>query len=120
MKTLAALAAVVVLFATGCHSSSERAARIEALEHELASERQQVAELKAQLEAEERNLARAVTLIQSHVEDLDRTLSRAGAEIWGDGSSTGAQLSTAQRSMASLKAELDNLAKQLQTPSRAP
>lgn len=120
MKTFLALSTVVVLFVTGCESSSERGARIKALERELATERQQIADLKAQLEAERRNLARAVTVIRSHVEDLDRTLSRAGAEIWGDGSSTGAQLSTAQRSMTSLQAELDSLVKQLQAPSRPP
>lgn len=103
----------------GCDLGSERHARLQAIEAELAAHRQQMAELKAQMAAERHTLSRAVSIIQSRVEDLDRTLSRASSEIWGDGSSTGAHLSTAQRTLTSLQAEVDALAKQLHAPQQA-
>jgi chromosome segregation ATPase len=113
---------LVVIFsgvlAAGCNSSSERQAQSDALTQQHQTQREELNRLKADLDVDRQRISRAVAAIQSHVEDLGRILSQASAEIWGDGSSTSAQLATARRSLDSIQTEVNALANELRAPRR--
>jgi outer membrane murein-binding lipoprotein Lpp len=106
------------VLAAGCNSSSERQAQSEALAQQLQAQREELNQLRSKLAADRQRIQRTVVAIELYVEDLDRTLDRASAEIWGDGSSTGAHLSTARRSLDSLEAEVNSLVNDLLAPRR--
>ena len=111
---------ISVVLAAGCNSSAELKARSEALARELQTQREALNRLKSELDVDRQRIYRAVAGIQSHVEDLDRNLNRASAEIWGDGSSTGAHLATARRTLDALQAEMDALVNELRAGNGAP
>jgi chromosome segregation ATPase len=118
MKTLLPVIIALGFLAVGCSPSSEQQARSDALEAELHIQREELNRLRSELDADRRRLYRSIVEIQSRVEDLDRNLNMARLEIWGDGSSTGARLSTARRTLAYIQAEVDSLAMELRTTSR--
>jgi len=113
MKTLLPILVALVFLATGCGSSSEHQAQGEALASELRVQREELNRLRSELDADRQRIYRSIRVIQSHVEDLNRTLKLASAEIWGDGSSTGSLLSTALRSLDSMQVEVDALGNEL-------
>ena len=101
-----------------CGSSSDHQAQSQAFATELRVQREELNRMRSELDADRQRLYRSIAKIQSRMEDLDRTLKMASAEIWGDGSSTGARLSTAQHTLASLHAEVDALASVLRPDGR--
>ncbi len=113
MKTFLPILIALVFLVTGCGSSSEHRAQSEALAHQLQAQRDELSQLRSQLDADRRRIHRSITAIQSHVEDLNRSLKLASAEIWGDGSSTGSLLSTALSSLAAMRVEVDALGTEL-------
>lgn len=120
MKTFLLILIALVFLVTGCDSSSEHQAPSEAIAQELQAQREELNQLRSELDAERRRIQRSITVIQSHVDDLNRSLKLASAEIWGDGSSTGSLLSTALRTLTSVQAEIDALGNALRAGSDMP
>jgi hypothetical protein len=119
MKTLlSTLVALGLLLFTGCDASSNRRIQLAAVQQELNTQRDEMQRLRAQVDAERQRLSRSIAILQSRVEDLDRIVNMASTEIWGNGSSTGARLSTAQRALADIRAEVVDLATALATAPR--
>lgn len=116
MRTLLSFAIALPLLLTGCSSSSDQQARLDAMEHELCAQREELVRLRAEMSGDRQRLYRSVAAIQSGLEDLDRTLSLARAEIWGDGSSTGSRLSMAERALTSVRTKVDDLARLAGSP----
>ena len=110
MNTTLPLIILLGLLAGACRPSSARSAHEEALQTEVRVQREELQRLRSELDAERRALRRAVGDLQSRLEELDRTLRLASAEIWGDGSPTSARLAMAQRMLATARAEVDTLA----------
>ena len=104
----------------GCRPTPDTSARTEALEQNVARQREELARLRSEFDAQRENTRRALVGIQSRLTDLHGILSLASAEIWGDGSSTGARLSMAQRALNTIQAEVDDLTGQLRQGSSAP
>ena len=75
--------------------------------------RRELAQLRSELDAQREGTYRALAGIQSQLMDLDRTLSLASDEIWGDGSPTGARLSMARGTLTAVQAEVDDLSRQV-------
>jgi len=111
------MAAAAAVLLVACDSSSDRQAQEAARAGELRAQRDELQQLKSKLEAERQHVYRAVTGVQAQIADLDHVLKMASAEIWGDGSSTGSRLMTAQRTLTSIQAEVDALANRLR-PAR--
>jgi chromosome segregation ATPase len=118
MKAILPILISSAVLLAACNSSSERQAQIDVLAQELRAQRQELNQLRSKLDADRQRIQRAVLSIESYAEDLDRTLDQASAEIWGDGSSTGALLSTARRSLDSLQAEVNALVNELRATRR--
>lgn len=103
---------------TACHSGGRRSAQDENALVAMRSQIEELQRLRSSVDAERQRLYRAVAGIQSRIEELDRTLTMASAEIWGDGSPTSARLATAQRALASLRTEVEGLASELRSAIR--
>lgn len=111
-----ALLAVIValgLLLTACHSGGRRSAQDENALVTLRSQAEELQRLRASVDAERQRLYRSVAGIQSRIEELDRTLNLASAEIWGDGSPTSARLAMARRNLESIRSEIDGLVSEL-------
>ncbi len=116
MRTLLALAIALPLLIAGCTASADRQARLQAMQVELDTQREELSRLQAEFDRERQRLSRSLASIQSRLEDLDRTLRLASAEIWGDGSSTGAHLAMAERTLTAARSDVDALARALRSP----
>ena len=117
-RTLLSVIVTLGLLLTACHSGGRRTAQEEAALMELRSQVEELQRLRTSVDAERQRFYRAVAGIQSRIEELDRTLNMASAEIWGDGSPTSARLATAQRSLASIRTEVEGLASELRSAIR--
>lgn len=119
MKASSLLAAAFLACGiAGCRPGAEPATDRQALLDELRTQRETMHRLRAETGAERLRIYRAAVGIQGRVQELERNLSLAQTEIWGDGSPTAARLATAQRSPASLQAEVNALVAGLRTGSR--
>ena len=112
-------AALLACGIAGCRPGTDAATDRHALLDELRIQRETMHRLQAETAAERQRIHRAAVGIQGRVQELERSLSLAQTEIWGDGSPTAARLATAQRSLASLQAEVDALVAGLRTGSRS-
>jgi hypothetical protein len=70
------------------------------------------------LEAELARVGRRLATVEGYAEELDRTLKLASAEIWGQGTSTAQHLSTAQRLLGNMRAEIQHLHQGSPSPRR--
>lgn len=115
-RPVQALLAVIValgLLLTACHSGGRRRAQDENALVALRSQAEELQRLRASVDAERQRLYRSVAGIQSRIEELDRTLNLASAEIWGDGSPTSARLAMARRNLESIRTEMEGLVSEL-------
>jgi hypothetical protein len=115
MKTSLLIVTFCTLLLAACNSSSKEQVQREALLMELRAQREELQQFRTQTDAERQKLHRALAAIQGCLEDVDSSLKTASAEIWGDGSPTSARLSTARHSLASVRADVDDLAMALRT-----
>lgn len=118
MKTVLPLTILLGLLAGACRPSSQQQAREAALQAQVNAQREELRQLRSDLDAERQAVHRAVGDLQSRLAELDRTLRLASAEIWGDGSPTSARLAMAAKTLEAVRTEVDALATNLRTGRR--